>query len=253
VQARDVLPKVAMKTSRARTAALAFGMGALAGTLGFACSGEIDTNFGTPGAINGQPLPTVSGVPTSTGGGKKDSGGMSPCTYKAKEAGAPVEEAAVEAASDGATEAEASATDSAAEPEVAAPPPPAEGGSPAGSTCSVSWTKDIFAYMGAAGAWQCGNAACHGPGTFLPLQITDDETTTYNNMAATMVTSPTGESSLPLILPCSKDYTKSAFAAITTGVTFGPQMPLTTNGATLLTLTQDANVKTWILCGAPDN
>jgi len=37
------------------------------------------------------------------------------------------------------------------------------------------------------------------------------------------------------------------------GSSCGPQMPLMTNGASLLTPAQVAMVKTWVECGAPNN
>ena len=168
--ARDVLPKVRMNKWRARNAGLAFGLGALAGVLGFACSGEIETNFGPPGGLTGATLPAASGAGGSTQppGGKKDAG-MTPCTYKAKplpEAAAPPADADTEAGA----AAEAGAEDAGKAPDAGVTPP-AEGGSPVTVTCAASWTKDIFTYMGPAGAWQCGNAACHGPGTLQAVKI----------------------------------------------------------------------------------
>ena len=56
-----------------------------------------------------------------------------------------------------------------------------------------------------------------------------------------------GVDPLPFILPCSKDPTKSAFVAVVTGGTYGPQMPITsTGGPTAVTPTQLAAINTWI-------
>jgi hypothetical protein len=243
---------------RFRSSALPFAAVVGAFGISLACSGELETNFGPPGGLEGQMLPMGSGG-GGGGGTKHDAGMMAKCTYKGKEAGAPAEAAPPPAeagdddggATDGAADtdaADAEAPDTGTKGGAEAGPPPVE------STCAVSWTKDIFSKMGAGGTWQCGNSACHGPGGTASPSITSDATSTYQNLAGFPVENATGTGSLPLIKPCEVNPDKSAFLYVVTGTTYGPEMPVTSaGGPTPLNPSEIGNIKTWIACGAIDN
>lgn len=223
----------------------------IAGTaLSFACVGEPQTNFGPPGGLSGKELPPGEIVP-SEAGGKGDGAMMKKCVFKPPpDAGTSESGMSEEAGSEGGTEeggmvAEASSSSGGGAP---------EGGSDSGSSssdCAVSWTHDIFPNMTAAGLWQCASASCHGGGGVAGPSLSDDPTTSYDALAAymTQLTTP----SLPFILPCSTDPKKSAILCNLSGTSCGFRMPLTTNGAKLLTAKQIDAIKTWIGCGAIDN
>jgi hypothetical protein len=235
-----------------------------------ACSGEVDTNFGPPGGLSGKQLPQVE---FDAGTRTKKDAGMKKCVFKApKDAGAPAMEASDDASEasapeggtaeggvaeggtgDGASTGEAGPDlDGSAAPEAAADTGSPDTGAPS-TDCKVSWSKDIFPKMTATGAWQCGNAACHGPGSVIQPRMTNDPTTTYDNLAAYSLESPTGTSSRPFLLPCSTNPSASVFLCVTTSSTCGAQMPLTSTGARALTPPEVAAIKTWIGCGAIDN
>jgi hypothetical protein len=221
-----------------------------------ACEGEIDTNFGPAGGLEGKMLP-VDNVDAGMSGSKHDASMMKKCVYKAppmKEAGpaetAPADDGATDGAADEAAADDAGGADEAAAPEPSDTP---EGGTGTmgGGDCKVSWSKDIYSKMGAAGAWQCASSACHG-GLQSPV-LTGSATDFYNTLAATMVTSTDGTTTLPFLLPCSTSPAKSDFVCVTASSNCGPEMPAIGSGAVALTPTDVANVKTWIACGSLNN
>jgi hypothetical protein len=259
VQARDVLLKGPMTMWRFRSSALPFAAVVGAFGISLACSGELETNFGPPGGLEGQMLPMGSGG--GGGGAKHDAGMMAKCTYKGKEAGAPAEAAPppAEAGDDDGGATDGGATDGAADTDGEAPDTGTKGGADSGpppveSNCAVSWTKDIFPNMTAVGAWQCGNAACHGPGGPASPSMTSDATSTYENLVGFPVENATGTASLPFIKPCEVNPDKSAFVYVVTGTTYGPEMPVTSaGGPAVVNPTQLGQIRTWIACGAIDN
>jgi hypothetical protein len=217
----------------------------LALALAVACTGETLTNFGPPGGLSGKVLPAGESEPIDSGGNPPSDGSMmkkcippdsGPADAGTGEA-APIDEAGITEA--GATEGGAGSD---------------SGTSDAGSggpTCAVSWKSQIFKQMTAAGQWQCASASCHGGGGVAGPMLSDVATVSYDalvNYRTKLTTTP-----LPYILPCATDPAKSAFYCNVMGSSCGPQMPLMTNGASLLTPAEVAMVKTWVECGAPNN
>jgi hypothetical protein len=224
-----------------------------------ACMGEPSTNFGPPGGLSGKTLP-MGTTPNPGEDSGKPGPAMKKCMFKAPDGGGDTgaTDAGMDAAmdaSDGDDEAEAAVKKfvlEAGEPDEASG---AEGGgseeggssTTGGDDCAVSWTKDIFSKMGAAGAWQCASANCHG-GVASP-SLTGDATMTYDTLASYTV----GPASLPFILPCSTDSSKMGILCVLNSTACGAQMPVTGSGAVALSATDVQNIKTWIACGAIDN
>lgn len=234
---------------RALSAHLPFAVVVGAFAVAVACTGEVETNFGPPGGLSGKELPPGETEPVDAAGGKPSDGGgmMKKCMFKGPPDSGSMEAAASEAgltSEGGAGLAEGGAVAEAG----------AGGGSEGGTvmdTCAVSWTKDIFPNMTAAGPWQCASASCHGGGGVAGPVLSSDPTASYDALVTykTKLTTP----SLPYILPCAMDPASSALLCNLSGASCGPQMPLTTNGATLLTPKQVTMIKTWIACGALDD
>jgi hypothetical protein len=126
-----------------------------------------------------------------------------------------------------------------------------------GGTCNKSWTKDIYPKMKAGGAWGCGTASgCHGTqGGVLPYVDPSDEHATYVSLQKTMKN--VGATELPYIDPCSTDPAQSLFVCNTLpqATACGASMPtLVPSVGQAATTTQDqADILTWVKCGAPEN
>jgi hypothetical protein len=252
-----------MTTWRALSGAIVLAVLA-ASTLPLACTDVPGTNFGPAGGLQGKTLPPSVYQPKEAG--LSEAGMMCPKKHAdagPPDAGADVEEGGVEegglpegAATDG-------ALPEAGLPEGAVAEAGEEGGLEGGETdggsldsgsgeCPVSWSKDIFPKMGAAGPWQCAANACHGGGESTGPDFSGDVTSTYQRLRdyKDPYTTPPG---LPYILPCSTDEAKSAIVCNLSGMSCGGQMPLTTMGAKHLTEAQVKMIRTWVGCGAIDN
>ena len=146
----------------------------------------------------------------------------------------------------------------------ASSPPPVtggDGGTPSalcggkgpidGGACAVSWKTNIYAKMGAVGAWKCADANCHGTvGGNPPYIMGSSSHADYVALMAAKITAR------PYLNPCSTDPAQSTIAC-NVGATdplcgVGP-MPFTTNGAVALTAAEKADLKAWVACGSPEN
>jgi hypothetical protein len=221
--------------------------GAILGLTVPACEGELETNFGPPGGLNGAMIPTP--LPTDSGASKHDGATMMKCKSVApKDSGSmdtgTVTDATSDATSDTMDEEEAAAADASA-PETGA----VDAGPPAvKDDCKVSWTGDIWPKMTAGGAWACGNATCHGGGNSPMLSGNAyDYYTSLVDYIDMLAPQP-----IPFVVPCSTDTKKSAFICVTTTSDCGLMMPETTLGVTATPLSKsDVDmVTTWIGCGS---
>jgi hypothetical protein len=230
----------------------------------FACTGELETNFGPAGGLKGQMLPPAE-IPEASVTKKPDASPGKKCVYKApKDAAvetASTPEAGEEAAAAEGGAEEAAATDAGATPEAAATEASTAGDADAGGMtqgddCKVSWTNDIYPNMTAGGKWSCGNSACHGSGSFSP-SLSGNAESFYQTLVGTSVTTGTGGSTmLSVILPCSMSTAESGLLCVTSTSNCGTQMPVTnTDGvtATALSPADVTMIKTWIACGSIDN
>ncbi len=185
-------------------------MTAVVSAVGCSDSGVL---YGPPGGLSGKSLPQ----PTHSAGGGASS-----------EAGAP---------SEGGVVGDGGPADGAGLPQSEA------------SSCSVSWSRQIFANMAAAGRWKCGDSSCHG-GVQSP-KVTSDPATTYSSFVAFIMTPPAP--ALPFVLPGSADPSRSGIECNLSSAACGPEMPLTQVGAQPLTKADVAMLDTWVKCGAPNN
>jgi hypothetical protein len=115
--------------------------------------------------------------------------------------------------------------------------------------CAVSWSTQIFPSMGATGKWRCAQSSCHGG--FQAPKMSSDASATYASLVAYTMVPPAP--AIPYVLPGETDPTKSGIECNLSGGTCGNQMPLTQNGATLLSAQDVTTIDTWVKCGAPNN
>ena len=177
-----------------------------------ACGGEVDTHYGPPSGLTGKSPPLPSG-------GSGDSGtGNPPVT-----------------------------TGDGGKPNALC-----GGNGPVdGGACAVSWKTNIYAKMGAVGAWKCADANCHGTfGGNPPYIMGSNSHADYVALTVAKITAK------PYLNPCSTDPAQSTIAC-NVGATaplcgLGP-MPFTTNGATPLTAAEKADLMTWVASGSPEN
>src|SRR5579883_453894 len=201
------------------------------------CSSVDSTNFGPPGGLTGKKLPLPSDTGDASGGGSSSSGG-----------------AASSSGSSGGVSSSGGSTSSgggASSSGGSSSGPPADGGSgdAAARACSVSWSSQIFPSMGATGKWKCADSNCHGG--FQSPRITTDAGATYTTLAAYTLTQ--GPQHVAYIVPGNTDPTKSGIECNMSGSSCGPQMPITTGGASLPTQQDIQTIDTWVRCGAPNN
>jgi hypothetical protein len=118
------------------------------------------------------------------------------------------------------------------------------------TTCSVSWSNDLYPKMQSGGAWNCASSACHGTSQAPVLTGTADSFYTTLESYTGTVSSGAGAGQ-PYINPCSTDPTKSEFVCNTQTMGFcglaGMPLGLTITPAGL------ADIATWVGCGAPQN
>jgi hypothetical protein len=119
----------------------------------------------------------------------------------------------------------------------------------ASTTCSVSWSKDLYPKMQSGGAWNCAGSSCHASaGT--PPTLSGDAHAFYTTLANYTATVTSGaQAGQPYFNPCSTDPTKSTFVCNLepTGYCGALGMPL---GASVADPT---SIATWVGCGAPEN
>jgi hypothetical protein len=128
-----------------------------------------------------------------------------------------------------------------------------------GGACTVSWTNSIYPKMKSGGTWGCGTASgCHGTqGGVLPFVDPSDAHATYLSLQKTMAN--VAADARPYIDPCSTDPTKSLFVCNTLpqanpGVCSVSMPTLVPAVGQAATTTQDqADILTWVKCGAPEN
>jgi hypothetical protein len=117
------------------------------------------------------------------------------------------------------------------------------------TTCSVSWSKDLFPKMQSGGAWNCAGSSCHASASTPPV-LTGDAHAFYTTLANYTGTVTSGaQAGQPYFNPCSTDPTKSTFVCNLqpTGFCGMLGMPLGTPVA------NPAPIATWVGCGAPEN
>ena len=123
-----------------------------------------------------------------------------------------------------------------------------DGGGPIdGGPCLISFNKDIWPLMSAAGAWACADSGCHG-GTALNPYI-NDAPSAYQNLVAFKIKNK------PYINPCTTDPNQSTFVCNLQGTCGNQAMPIpdVTKNRTLAIATDIGKVNTWLQCGAPFN
>jgi hypothetical protein len=236
--------------------------GVLLGLTFLACQGELETNFGPPGGLDGKPLPQAEPTEASTvTHPKRDASTMKPCKFTPPKGAT---DAASEASPEGATPEEGGAEETGPAETGTTPETgggTSEGGAPeeggattGGGHCSVSWSEKIYPNMTATGTWACANSSCHGPGSGTSPTLSGGETSFYEALAGFQVP-VSATMNLPVLAPCETDPAKSAFVCITSSPSCADEMPPAGNsaGAQALTASDITLIKTWIACGAIDN
>ncbi len=123
-----------------------------------------------------------------------------------------------------------------------------DGGGPVdGGPCQISFAKDIWPMMSAAGVWACADSNCHG-GTALNPFI-NDAPSAYANLVAYKI------GGKAYINPCSTDPKQSTFVCNLQGTCGQQAMPIpdNTKNRPLAIATDIGKVNTWLQCGAPFN
>jgi hypothetical protein len=179
----------------------------------FAACAEDTTKYGDSNGLAGKHLPTPSTTATATPG--TDGGGMTDGLAALCAGAGPI-------------------------------------ASPDGGPCPVSFQMTIYPkYMAATGTWKCADAACHGPGSLTSPSISDNPKTAYLSLANYKGASFAPK---PYINPCVTDPAPSAMTCNLAGACL-PLMPTTGVGVTgaMATTAEQADVATWLACGAPFN
>ncbi len=114
-------------------------------------------------------------------------------------------------------------------------------------TCAVSYSKDIWPMMSAAGTWKCADAKCHGGTSYTPQIADPDEA--YLTLTSYMI------GGKPYFNPCSTSSTDSSFLCNVQGSCGSLQMPAQDNTLATgpMSPTDMTTVQTWVECGAPKN
>lgn len=118
--------------------------------------------------------------------------------------------------------------------------------SEAASSCSVSWSNDIYPNMESTGAWQCASSSCHG-GLTQPAINDGDPTGTYASLATYTGLSP------GYVVPCNTNTSNCSILCNLTPSNGCGQKPMPIGTGTPLTTDQLAMIQTWIGCGSPPN
>jgi hypothetical protein len=125
------------------------------------------------------------------------------------------------------------------------------GSSEGGSSCSVSWKSDIWTNMIDKTKWSCNaTSSCHSSGgTGLPTIAGADSHTDYEALVMYMSTDATP--AVPVIKPGDTNESDSELVCVISTTNCGPQMPAAPLAP--LSSADQASIKTWVDCGAPEN
>lgn len=122
------------------------------------------------------------------------------------------------------------------------------GGGGGGGTCAISFKKDIYPNMIAAGPWQCASSKCHG-GTQAPVIDAGSPQAVIDSLKG--YTIKVGSAQVPYInTDGGTDPSSSAFECNVTGQC-GQGMPIAPGKA--LSSDEVCRIDAWLRCGAPNN